>query len=223
MQANETLFMKSLKELNINHYTAGDRQLEYIDNFVRKFDGDERLSKYQIDIDQLRADALFNAGRNEEALVILTALHEASDHTFQSFRAQQRADVLIALGRDEEARVLIRNALAIEKQAYYQLDLVYWITRTLRDAEDQLKDYETCISEIRRQLGIPAAVDGISLSEAVRILKHERVTASRRFGELQLRGRNSAEKMQLLKAYLSSETVGYFRSMAQGLLDTLEK
>ena len=110
----KTQFDTKLKELNINHYSIPDGQLERLQAFIDEFSGDKDFGKNQSTFIYLRADALANTGAHEEAIAVFNQLYQDETYIFPTLIAQRIAEQLLLIKRENEALTLIEEALRRE-------------------------------------------------------------------------------------------------------------
>ena len=129
----KTQFDTKLKELNINHYSIPNGQLERLQVFIDEFSGDKDFGKNQSTFVYLRADALANIGANEEAITVFNQLYQDETYIFPTLIAQRIAEQLLLLKREDEALMLIEEALKRETRP---VDRLYFLFSALFNLDD---------------------------------------------------------------------------------------
>lgn len=223
MEKEEFIDIK-LQKLNINHYGTEhkDKQLSNIEDFVKEFEHHKSFTNYKGQIDYLTADALFNLERFDEALDVFNSLYALEQGLQKTLLAQRVASVLLKLERKKEAILLVEKVLANESDFNSLLDILYWYVLNIDDNEAALFRFKDQVDLIRNGLGVTLPENLNLLDDVIMFLRKERHAASRRF-VITLSDPSTAERKVFLKQFIDTETVGYFRKMAQKALTDLEK
>lgn len=213
-----------IKELNINHYSNYDGQLERLQSFIDEFSTDIRFDYYQKDLIYLRADALANALRHEEAIEQFNQLYQDESYIFPTMMAQRIAEQLLLLKREDEALALIDEALKNETKLIDRLYLLYSALSNLDDPDTKLQQYSDQIEQISEHLGINIPAKHETFSAKITYLRNENNKASRKYHEIVMKNGNipKSEQIAALKRYIEKVVVKKFQLLAEEELNRLK-
>jgi tetratricopeptide (TPR) repeat protein len=220
----KTQFDTKLKELNINHYSIPNGQLERLQVFIDEFSGDKDFGKNQSTFVYLRADALANIGANEEAITVFNQLYQDETYIFPTLIAQRIAEQLLLLKREDEALMLIEEALKRETRPVDRLYFLFSALFNLDDPDTKLEQYSWQIQEISHFMGIVVPAEYETFSAKITFLRNENIKASRRYGEMMIMNRAlpKQEKIEVLKTYIEKEVIKEYRKFAEQAINGIQ-
>jgi tetratricopeptide (TPR) repeat protein len=212
-----------IKELNINHYSNYDGQLERLQSFIDEFSTDIGFERYHRDLIYLKADALANAQRHEEAIELFDKLYRDETYIFPTMMAQRIAEQLLLLKRENEALALINEALKNESKLIDRLYLLYSALSNLDDPDTKLQEYNDQIGEISEHLGIDIPEKHETFSAKITYLRNENNKASRRYHEILIKNRDLPKSGQIaaLKHYTEKAVVKKYQLLAEEAISIL--
>jgi hypothetical protein len=213
-----------LKELNISHYSVPEGQLERLQAFINEFHADERFEDFRKDLIYLRADALANVQRHEEAIENFKLLYHDQTYIYPTMMAQRIAEQLLMLKREGEAIALIEDALKCETKPADRLHLLYSAISNLANADAKLQQHASQIEEISQYLGIAIPTKYKTFTAKITFLKNESIKANRRFHKLMKNNFDlpKHEKIVALKRYIAIEAVKGYKILAEEALNRLQ-
>lgn len=168
------------KEFIINHYSSSEDQLKRIQTFIDEFSADEKFEYYKKNITYLKADALANVKKHEEAIGLFRQLHQDETYIYPTMMAQRIAEQLLLLKREGEALALIEEALKNEAKPVDRLYLLYSVLSNLDDADTKLQQHTGQIEEISACVGIAIPAKHKTFSAKITFLRNENNKANRR-------------------------------------------
>ncbi|HMI05089.1 MAG TPA: SRPBCC domain-containing protein [Pedobacter sp.] len=186
-----------IKELNINHYSVPEGQLERLQAFIDEFHTNERFENYRKDLIYLKADALASAQKHQEAIEVFYQLYQDETYIFPTLIAQRIAEQLLLLKRENEALTLIEDALKNEAKPVDRLFLLFCAISNLDDADAKLQQHTSQIEEISQFLGITIPAKHKTFSAKITFLRNESNKAGRRFTKLMMNNKDLPKHEQI--------------------------
>jgi tetratricopeptide (TPR) repeat protein len=217
-------FDTKLKELNINHYSMSDGQLERLQSFIDEFSGHEDFVKNQSMFVYLRADALANAGAHEEAIEVFNQLYKDETYIYPTLIAQRISEQLLLLNRENEALILLEGALKREIRPIDRLHLLFSAISNLDNPDSKLEQHSGQIHEISHFMGLVVPAKYNTFSAKITFLRNESNKANRRFNKMMIRNRHlpKQEQIEILKSYIEKEVIKEYRKFAEEALNRMQ-
>lgn len=216
MKAENNQFDVRLKELNINHYSLPDQQLERIQAFIDEFGSDGKFELNRVNVNYLKADAYFNLHDHEEALRLFYELYEDESHFLRMLIAQRIAEQLVGLKREDEALVLIAKSLTDESDITDKLFFLFWAVTNIENTDAKLEQYSGSVDEISDFMGLVVPPEHAAFSAKITFLRSESLAANRRYHGLmtKIQGLPVQVKIEALEAYIKEEVITQYIGFA---------
>lgn len=226
MSVTEDLISRKFNKYMLEHPddVAPEQRIIELEEFVQEFKDHPSFGEYKMMINYLTGESLYKLGRYEEAMLIYGPIYQLKPTGLDALIAQRMAEILIKFDRKTEAIATIEEAI-INQSPFHKLGILSWYVLNIEDAEARLQEFSDQIDLVKKDAGITIPSNFNSLSETILFLKKERQAAGWRYTDLMVKGRENshAEKIESLKQFISSETVGYFKKMAEETLLSLQK